>query len=71
MIVKKIEEKRKELKIEYMSSLLSKKQVAKELGGVSTSTIDRMRQEGLLRSKSVRGSIMFTVEEIARFLVEG
>lgn len=71
MIVKEIEEKKRELKNEYMSSLLSKKQVARELGGISTSTIDRMRKEGSLKSKSVRGSVMFQIEEIARFLVQG
>jgi len=71
MRIQELETKKRELKNQYMSSLLTKKEVAKELGGVSTSTIDRMRQEGLLQSKSVRGSIMFTVEEVARFLVEG
>ncbi len=70
MIIKEIEEKRKELKTEYMSSLLTKKQTAKELGGISITTLDRMRKEGLIKSKLVRGSVMFSIREVASFLIE-
>ena len=70
MIIKEIEEKKKELKSEYMSSLLTKKQTAEELGGISVTTLDRMRKEGLIVSKKVRGSVRFSIEEVARYLVQ-
>ena len=71
MILKEMEEKKKELKSQYLSSLLTKKQTAKELGGISTTTLDRMRKEGLIVSKKVRGSVRFRIDEVARFLVQG
>ncbi|MCW8895004.1 helix-turn-helix domain-containing protein [Sulfurimonas sp.] len=49
--------------------LLSKKETAKELN-VSEATIDRLRQMGQLSSKKILGQIMFSIDEIARFLYE-
>lgn len=53
----------------YNKSLLSKKQLSKELG-VSEATIDRLRKDGQLKSKPVLGQIMFSLDEVARFLAE-
>ena len=71
MRIQELETKKRELKNQYMSSLLSKKQTARELGGISVTTLDRMRREGLISSKKVRGSIMFRIEEVARFIIQG
>ncbi len=71
VIVKEVEAKKKELKEDYMSSLLTKKQTARELGGISTQKLDRMRKNGLIESKRVGGTVMFKIEEIARYLVQG
>jgi len=49
--------------------LLTTKETANELN-VSEATIYRMRQNGLLNSKKVLGQIMFSLDEIARFLYE-
>ena len=70
MITKDLEVKKKELKNQYMSSLLTKKQTAEELGGISVTTLDRMRKEGLIASRKVRGSVRFSIEEVARYLVQ-
>ena len=57
------------LRANYKRMLLTKKETANELN-VSEATIDRMRQNGLLNSKKVLGQIMFSLDEIARFLYE-
>lgn len=57
------------LRTSYKRMLLTKKETANELN-VSEATIDRMRQNGLLNSKKVLGQIMFSLDEIARFLYE-
>jgi len=57
------------LRESYKRMLLTKKETANELN-VSEATIDRMRQNGLLNSKKVLGQIMFSLDEIARFLYE-
>jgi len=57
------------LRENYKRMLLTKKETANELN-VSEATIDRMRQNGLLSSKKVLGQIMFSLDEIARFLYE-
>lgn len=49
--------------------LLTKKETARELS-TSEATIDRLRKEGLITSKKVLGQIMFTIDEVARFLSE-
>lgn len=68
--LQELEAKKKVMRAEYMRSLLNKKETARELGEISIATLDRMRREGLITSKKVRGQIMFSLDEIARFLVE-
>ena len=53
----------------YKKSLLSKKEAAEELS-ISTSTLDRLRKQGLIRSKKVGGGIYFTLNELATFIGE-
>lgn len=65
-----LEAKKKVIRDEYMRTLLNKKETAKELGNISTCTLDRMRKEGLITSKRVRGQIFFEIDEIVRFLVD-
>ena len=57
------------LRENHKRMLLTKKETANELN-ISEATIDRMRQNGLLNSKKVLGQIMFSLDEIARFLYE-
>ena len=57
------------LRENYNKMLLSKKETAQEVG-VSEATIDRLRQNGLISSKKVLGQVMFSIDEIARFLSE-
>ena len=53
----------------YNKMLLTKKETANELN-VSEATIDRLRQNGQLNSKKVLGQVMFSLDEIARFLYD-
>ncbi len=55
------------LRKNYKKMLLTKKQTATEIN-VSEATIDRLRKSGLLTSKQVLGQIMFSIDEIARFI---
>jgi hypothetical protein len=57
------------LRENYKKMLLTKKETANELN-VSEATIDRLRQNGQISSKKVLGQIMFSIDEIARFLYE-
>ena len=57
------------LRDNYNKMLLTKKEIASELN-VSEATIDRLRQQGQLSSKKVLGQIMFSLDEVARFLYE-
>ena len=57
------------LRDNYQKMLLTKKETAKELS-ISEATLDRLRKEGQLESKKVLGQIMFSIDEIARFLSE-
>jgi hypothetical protein len=57
------------LRKNYNKMLLTKKEIASELN-VSEATIDRLRQNGQLNSKKVLGQVMFSIDEIARFLYE-
>jgi hypothetical protein len=57
------------LRENYKKMLLTKKQTANELS-VSEATIDRLRQNGKINSKKVLGQIMFSIDEVARFLYE-
>ncbi len=49
--------------------LLSKKATAHELS-ISEATLDRLRQNGKITSKKVLGQIMFSIDEIGRFLAD-
>ena len=53
----------------YKKSLLSKKEAAEELN-ISIATLDRLRKQGLIRSKKVGGGIYFTLNELATFIGE-
>ena len=57
------------LRENYKRMLLTKKETANELN-VSEATIDRMRHNGLLNSKKVLGQVMFSLDEVARFIYE-
>ena len=57
------------LRENYQKMLLTKKETAKELN-ISEATIDRLRQTGKISSKKVLGSVMFSLDEIARFIEE-
>ena len=53
----------------HKKMLLTKSETAKELS-ISQATVDRLRASGELNSKKVLGQIMFSLDEIARFLSE-
>ena len=57
------------LRDNYKKMLLTKKETANELN-VSEATIDRLRQNGTLNSKKVLGQVMFSLDEVARFIYE-
>ena len=57
------------LRDNYKKMLLTKKETANELN-VSEATIDRLRQNGQLNSKKILGQVMFSLDEVARFLYE-
>ena len=57
------------LRDNYNKMLLTKKETANELN-VSEATIDRLGQNGQLNSKKVLGQVMFSLDEIARFLYD-
>ncbi len=58
------------LRKQYGTALLSKHQGAKELN-ISRATLDRMRQEGLIKSQLVGKQVRFNVKEIARIVMAG
>lgn len=57
------------LRMAHKKMLLNKKQTAQELG-ISEAGIDRLRRSGELSSRKVLGKIMFSIDEISRFLVD-
>ena len=57
------------LRDNYNKMLLTKRETAKELS-VSEGTLDRLRKNGQLTSKKVLGQVMFSIDEVARFLAE-
>ena len=59
----------KKLYQKYKKSLLKKKEAAEELN-ISIATLDRLRKQGLIRSKKVGGGIYFTLNELATFIGE-
>ena len=60
---------REMLRENYNKMLLTKKETANDLS-ISEATIDRLRQHGQLNSKKVLGQIMFSLDEVARFIYE-
>ena len=56
------------LRKQFGTALLSKAQAAKELS-ISRATLDRMRQEGLIKSQRVGQQVRFNVTEIARVVM--
>ena len=56
--------------LHHGKTVFNKQETAFELGGVSTETVDRLRTDGEIRSKMIRGQVMFTVIEIYRYLYE-
>jgi len=57
------------LRENYNKMLLTKKETAHELS-VSEATLDRLRKNGEIDSKKILGQVMFSIDEIARFLYE-
>lgn len=57
------------LRKQYGTALLTKNQASKELS-ISRATLDRMRQEGLIKSQKVGKQIRFNVKEIARVVMD-
>ncbi|WP_415407977.1 helix-turn-helix domain-containing protein [Sulfurovum sp. CS9] len=66
--LQELEANKKLLRETYKRSLINKEEAARELGGISTETVDRMRRNGEIESKQVRGQIKFSITEIARFM---
>lgn len=56
------------LKKQYGTALLNKAKAAKELS-ISRATLDRMRQQGEIKSQRIGHQIRFNVKEIARVVM--
>ncbi len=56
------------LRKQYGTALLSKAQAAKELS-ISRATLDRMRNDGHIKSKKVGQQIRFKVIDVARIII--
>jgi len=57
----------KHLRLTYGASLLTKREIATELG-VSRATIDRMRLEGEIESIIIRKQVRFKFSELIRLI---
>ncbi len=57
------------LRENHKKMLLNKRITAKELG-ISEATLDRLRKDGQISTKRVLGQVMFSIDEIARFLAD-
>lgn len=57
------------LRENHKKMLLTKKETAQELS-ISEATLDRIRSNGDIDSKKVLGQIMFSIDEVARFLAD-
>lgn len=53
-----------------MKKVLYRKKEAASYLEISTCTLDRLRKQGLIKSKKIGGQIMFKSSEIERFLEE-
>ncbi len=58
-----------QLRENHSKMLLTKKETAKELS-ISEATLDRIRTNGDIETKKVLGQIMFSIDEVARFLAD-
>lgn len=58
------------LRKQYGTPLLKKSQASKEIS-VSRATLDRMRQDGAIKSQKVGQQIRFHVTEVARIVMGG
>jgi len=56
--------------LHHGKTILNKNETANELGGISEETVDRLRKDGEIKSKMIRGQVMFSVIEIHRYLYE-
>jgi len=54
----------------YDTSFLDKVQTAKELGRISPTSLDRLRQTGAIRSRKILGQIRFSINEVARYIAD-
>ena len=57
------------LRENYKKMLLTKKATANELS-ISEATLDRLRKNGDIEAKKVLGQVMFSIDEVARFLAD-
>ena len=57
------------LRKNHKRMLLNKKRTSIELG-ISEATLDRLRKDGQITPKRVLGQVMFSIDEIARFLAD-
>jgi len=64
------QEARDMLLAKYDTSFLDKIQTAKELGRISSTSLDRLRQTGVISSRKILGQIRFSVNEVARFIAD-
>ena len=65
-----IEKIAENLYMKYNTMLLDKEQTAKEVGNISHTSLDRLRQTGAISSRKVLGQVRFSVNEVARFIVD-
>jgi len=56
------------LRKEHGSALLNKLEAAKELG-ISRATLDRLRQQGVIRTRKIGHQVKVPVTEVARYVV--
>lgn len=63
------EEYYSQLREDHKKMLLTKEVTAEELS-VSEATLDRLRKNGDIESKKVLGRVMFSIDEVARFLAD-
>ena len=56
------------LRKQYGTALLSKYQASKELS-ISRATLDRMRQDGLIKSQKIGQQVRFNAKEVARVVM--
>jgi len=63
-----VKEKEVFFKEKYNRCILNKEETAFELGGISESTIDRLRKTGELKSKKIGGQVFFDIEQVAKYV---